>query len=162
MAVELFTIFLIAGLVLVGAEIFVPGGILGIMGALSLLGAIVCSFIAFPGYGGWIALLIVVLSGLAMYLWIRIFPNTRIGKRMTVSADLADSKSSELGLDALVDKQGLATSDLRPAGFALIEGRRVDVVTRGNMLDKGDSVRVVDVEGNRVVVKKVETQQQGS
>jgi len=160
MAVQIFFMLLIAGLLLVGAEIFVPGGILGIMGGLALLGAIAAGFQAFPGYGGWIAFSIVFLVGFAMFLWIRIFPNTGIGKRMTVSSDLSESKGTQSGLEELLDKEGTALSDLRPAGFARIEGKRVDVVTQGEMLSKGKSLVVVDVESNRVVVRAIE--QEGS
>ena len=156
MATELFFILLFAGLVLVGAEIFVPGGILGVMGGFALLGAIVCGFLAFPGLGGWIAVGIIFLVGVAMVLWIKIFPRTRIGKTMTVSDHLGDSKGTEPGIDELMGKDGTTLSELRPAGYADIDGHRVDVITRGGMLAKGERVRVIEVESNRVVVKRID------
>ena len=158
MVVELFFMLLIAGLLLVGAEIFVPGGILGVMGGLALLGAIVAGFIAFPGFGGWIAFSIVFLVGIAMYLWIRIFPHTSIGKKMTVSSNMATFKATQTGLAELEGKEGTSLSELRPAGFARIEGKRVDVVTQGEMISKGTAIRVVDVESNRVVVKAIDVE----
>lgn len=152
MFTELFFILLVAGLILVGAEVFVPGGILGAMGALALLGAVVLGFVAFPAYGLWIALGMVVLVGVAFLLWIKIFPGTRMGKSMTVATDLADSKATQAGLTELTGKVGVATSDLRPGGFAEIEGRRRDVITRGEMIARGESVVVLEVESNRIVV----------
>jgi membrane-bound serine protease (ClpP class) len=53
----------------------------------------------------------------------------------------------------LLDQVGVAQTNLRPSGMALIEGKRVDVVTEGPMIEKGTSVRVVAVEGLRVVVR---------
>ena len=47
------------------------------------------------------------------------------------------------------------TVDARPAGFAEIGGQRVDVVTRGENIEAGAVVKVLEVEGNRVVVGKV-------
>ena len=47
-------------------------------------------------------------------------------------------------------------SALRPTGIARIDGRRVDVVTRGEQLEPGTRVRVVEVSGNRLVVAAVE------
>jgi membrane-bound serine protease (ClpP class) len=44
---------------------------------------------------------------------------------------------------------------LRPSGNAAIGDRRVDVVTEGTMIDKGTPIRVVAVEGSRVVVREV-------
>lgn len=152
--VELFIILLVSGLVLIGAEIFVPGGIVGGMGGLALLGAIMAGFSAFPAYGGYIAIAIIFLVGLAIYLWIKIFPHTRIGKKMTVSNDLATSKSADPTLVELAGKTGLSSSQLRPSGYAMIDGRRVDVVTRGEMIAKDTPVRVVKVEGSRVIVEK--------
>jgi len=152
MGVELFFILLITGLVLIGAEIFVPGGILGIAGALALLGAVGIGFFVFPQHGGWVALGVLFLAGLAIYLWARFFPGSVLGKRMTVLGDLHESKGTDARLKDLVGKDGTALSGLRPSGFAEIDGRRVDVITRGEMLDKGARLRVIQVESNRVVV----------
>ena len=50
---------------------------------------------------------------------------------------------------------GQALTDLRPAGLAQFGERRVDVVSRGDYITKGTSVRIVEIEGNRVVVEKI-------
>lgn len=156
---QLYIILVIAGLFLVGAEIFVPGGILGVMGAVALVLAIIVGFPAlspqFGPMGGLIsAVCIVILVGVVIFLWIKIFPRTSLGKKMTVSTDLHDSKATEDGLEALQGKTGEATSDLRPSGFAIIDGRRTDVVTEGEMISKGSKVKVIEIEGNRVVVAR--------
>lgn len=57
--------------------------------------------------------------------------------------------------DGLVGKTGKTMTDLRPAGTAWIEGRPVDVVGEGVFLKKGEMVRVIAVEGMRVVVRQV-------
>lgn len=152
-AAQVFVILLVAGLMLVGAEIFVPGGFLGFLGGLALLGAVATSFAAFgPAAGAYAAVGIVFLLALVIALWIRIFPRSPFGRRMTVSGDLRDSKGTQNGLADLVGQEGEALSDLRPGGFALIGGRRIDVITQGEMIAKGDSLRVSSVSGNRVIV----------
>ena len=150
--VTLFFILLLSGLVLMGVEIFVPGGILGGLAGLALVGAIVTGFVAFPSAGPIIAVGIVVLTGVAVAAWIRIFPRTRFGRKMTVSMDLSGSKAPATDLQGLAGKQGEALSDLRPAGFARVDGRRVDVVTQGELIARGERVKVLRVEGARVVV----------
>ena len=55
----------------------------------------------------------------------------------------------------LVGTVGVARTPLRPAGVALFERARVDVVTEGERIDAGARVEVVAVEGNRVVVRAV-------
>ena len=152
--IQLFWILLVSGLLLVGAEIFVPGGILGTMGGIALFATIITSFKAFPVYAPYITVLIIVLAGIAMAVWIKIFPKTPLGRKMTVSNDLASAKGTESGLNDLTGKEGKTMSELRPAGVAMIDNRRVDVITQGEMISKGERVCVIEVESNRVIVKK--------
>lgn len=158
-AAQVFFILLVSGLLLVGAEVFVPGGVLGALGGAALLGAVGAAFKAFPDYGGIIAAAIVFLMGLAIYLWIKIFPRTRLGKAMTVSASLADSKAADPKLASLASRTGEAVSDLRPSGYAMIDGKRVDVISSGEHINKGERVSVLRVEGNRVFVRRVEARE---
>ena len=151
---EIFFICLLCGILLICAEIFVPGGVLGAVGALALIGAMVTGFMAFE-HGLLVAMGIIILAGVAIVLWIKYFPKSRIGRSMTANVDLGDAEATEEGLTELVGLEGEAMSDLRPAGYARFNGRRIDVVTQGNMLSKGERVKVVEVEGNRVVVRKV-------
>jgi membrane-bound serine protease (ClpP class) len=44
-------------------------------------------------------------------------------------------------------------TELRPAGVVAIDGRRIDVVTGGELVPRGTPVTVVKVEGNRIVVR---------
>jgi len=157
MQFSVFLILLVAGLFLVGAEIFMPGGVMGTLGGLALLAAAITSFLVFgPGGGTLVSLLIIILVGAAFLLWIKIFPNTALGKKMTVHDDLAKAKGTQEGLDSYLDKTGVALSDLRPSGYATIEGKRLDVVTEGQMISKDEKIKVVEVEGNRVVVRRIE------
>jgi membrane-bound ClpP family serine protease len=155
--IQLFALLLASGLILIGIELFVPGAVLGVMGGLALIGAVITGFTAFPGFGGYIAFGILLLTVVVLGLWIRVFPRTRIGQKMTVSQDLSSSRAGEDGLTMLAGKTGRAVSDLRPAGFATIDGRRVDVVTEGGMIPHDAAVRVVKVDGNRVVVMRIES-----
>lgn len=153
--VQLFFLLLSAGIILIAMEVFIPGGILGTIGGLALVGAVITSFVAFPpSVGLYIAIGIVLLLGVVLGLWIKYFPGTRFGRKMAVLEDLSGSKATETGIEALVGKEGIAASNLHPAGFATIDGRRVDVVSQGQMISKGESIRVVEVEGNRVVVAR--------
>ncbi len=142
--------------VLLRAEIFVPGGVLGAIGGIALIGAALTGMWAFPGFGLYIAVGIVVLTGVAVALWIKLFPRSGMGRRMTVATDMRAAKATEDGLEALLGREGEARSDLRPGGFAMIEGRRVDVISEGGLIARGTLVRVVEIEGNRVVVRAVE------
>ncbi len=152
---SLFFILFVVGLLLIGAEVFVPGGILGSLGAVTLLAAIVSAYYISPAAGLAATGAGAVLTIVSLVLWIRLFPGTRIGKQMTLAQDGRDFKSAQDGLTELLNREGDATSDLRPAGFASIDGRRIDVVSEGGMITRGARVRVVAVEGNRVIVRIV-------
>ena len=57
----------------------------------------------------------------------------------------------------MLHQTGTAFTQLRPCGTALINGRRVDVVTEGSLIEKGTPVKVVALEGMRVVVREATT-----
>ena len=76
---------------------------------------------------------------------------TLIHKTAENSADGFQAAPQELA--ALAGQSGQSLSPLRPAGIALINGRRVDVVTDGEFIEPETDVQVVAVEGSRVVVR---------
>ena len=153
---SIFIVLVVAGLMFIGAEVFVPGGILGTLGGLALFASAIIAFHLFPpSVATAIAFGMIIMVGVVIALWIRIFPRTPAGRRMTVSLDLKQAKGTDDSLEALVGKTGVTTSALRPAGFVEIGGHRIDVVTQGDMLDAGIPVRVAAIEGNRVVVEPV-------
>jgi membrane-bound serine protease (ClpP class) len=154
----MFAALVVGGLLLMGIELFIPGGIVGTVGGMCLLGAVVIGFREFGPEIGWlVALGILVLLGIATYLWLKVFPRTRIGKRMTVDIHEADFKATPDHLEQLVGKEGDAVTDLRPVGFVTIGGKRVDVVSDGGIIPRGTRVKVAKVEGFKVIVKAVES-----
>ena len=149
--VELFAILIIAGLFLIGAEIFLPGGIIGFIGGMCLLGAIVVGL-----QGGLLTtLLIIILAGVCLVIWIKFFPRTRMGRSLTLSDDGKTFKSASPEFMDLLNKEGVVLSTLRPAGIAMIDGKRVDVVADGSWIESGTSIRVTRVEGVRILVKEI-------
>jgi len=147
----------VAGFLLIFVEVFLPGGVLGALGGLLVLAGIIAGF-AFHG-PGWGAVLLAssgVLGLVGFWLWIRLIPKTPMGRRLMLDKDGHDWKGTDASHGLLNGKDGVAHTTLRPAGTALIEGARVDVVTRGELIEAGTPVRVVAVEGNRVVVTAIE------
>ena len=61
------------------------------------------------------------------------------------------------GLAAIeVGAKGAAETPLRPSGKALFDGELIDVITEGDFVDAGEPVQVRLVEGNRIVVRKLQ------
>jgi len=147
-AIVLFTM----GLVLIFAEILLPGAIMGILGFGMVVGSIYLGFRVGQGLG--VTLLVLGAATVPVFavLWYHV-----LSKKFAVRRTLEDASSAERGLSELIGKQGVSTTNLRPSGMAEIDGKRIDVVTDGEMIDKGTRVEVVEVEGNRVVVRSVRT-----
>ena len=150
--VELVIILLAAGALLLLAESVLPGMIAGLVGACCLVAAVIEGYVRFGARTGNL-ILFGVLAGLVFgfWLWLKYFPNSRVAK-VFISRQVV----GEIGTEKpeLLDQTGTALSALRPAGTAVINGKRVDVVTEGQMIDPGTPVRVVAVEGMRVVVRQ--------
>ncbi len=154
---EWYLILLIAGLMLIGAEVFVPGGVLGLAGAMALLTAAVLGFSIFsPAVATLAAVGMIVMVGVVIALWIRIFPHTPIGRQMTVLRDLKGAHGNDERFAGLQGKTGVSVTALRPSGIIELDNRRFDVLTAGEMIDQGVAVRVVEVRGNRVLVEAID------
>lgn len=145
-----------SGAVLLGLEVFVPGGVIGLFGIFLLISAAFYALNTVGGALGVILAVIALLVGCVMvFLVVKMFPKSYAGRKLSLNTDLRESRAAMEGLDALVGAEGVAETVLRPSGFALFDGKRVDVVTRGENVEAGSMIRVVEVEGNRVVVTKV-------
>ena len=153
---QIFILLLAAGLLLLAAEIFLPGGILGIFGGLALVGAIIAGFAVFgPLAGAYIALAVILGGSAGIVLWIRYFPRTRAGRALTLSHTESDYKSADgAAWRDLTGKAGTAVTDLRPAGIARVDNRNFDVIAEGMLIERGRAIRVIKVDGNRIVVRQ--------
>ena len=145
---------LAAGLLLIVAEVFVPGGVAGVLGGLALLGAMGVGLAAFPAPWGYLAAVaIVVVGGLALLLWVQFFPRSRMGKRIALRTDGADFKAAAPDRE-LVGAGGEAATALRPAGIALIAGKRYDVLAEGGeWIPAGAAIRVSAVRDGNLLVR---------
>jgi membrane-bound serine protease (ClpP class) len=153
--VQLFIILLTIGLFLLAAEIFLPGGILGILGGIALLGAVAASFAAFGlAVGMYIALAVIIGGSASIFIWIKLFPRTRVGQALTLQHTQSSYKAADTDTRRnLVGKTGKAVTDLRPAGIVQIDGRKYSVVSEGMLVQRDSAVQVVKVDGNRIVVR---------
>jgi membrane-bound serine protease (ClpP class) len=94
----------------------------------------------------------------ASLVLLRFLPRLPFGRRLVLRRGLAAAEgfaSSPESDTQWLGKTGRASSPLRPAGIADIEGRRVDVVSDGEHIDAGQPIKVTRVDGNRVVVRHV-------
>jgi membrane-bound serine protease (ClpP class) len=145
-------VFIFAGLVCLVLEVFVPsGGILGLLAAGSAV---------FGVYGlfqqGHPFLASGVIFGFAgLFWWMFRFMVRRLSLPGSLPPETANSMDRRI-LD-LVGREGITLTALRPSGMASIDGKKIDVVTQGEYIEKDVPVLVVDNSGNRVVVRQAES-----
>lgn len=146
----------VSGMVLVLAEFILPGAILGIAGGILLCICAGLGFVYYPEYA--FALVIAEIIGVVASIGagMYIMANTNIGKSLHLDKTQNEdegytNQKSDL---TLLEKTGTVMTALRPAGTIIIDGNRIDAVSNGSMINKGDTVKVIEVHGNRVVVEK--------
>jgi len=149
-------ILLILGIILIILEFFVAGGILGILGAGAVIGSL---FLA--GYdlkhmslSISIAFIIAIIAAVILFKWIGmergIFRKIILRDRTTTDLGYV----STVERPELVGKVGITVTPLRPAGIALFDDERMDVVSEGAFVENDKHVMIVHVEGMKVVVRE--------
>lgn len=155
-------IIFVIGLILLIAELFVPGGIIGSIG-----GALMIVSLLFAGesvthmaYSIIIAMFIAVVG---MVIIMRIF-----GKKLHVFNKLVlkDATTTEEGyvsnenrLD-LIGQTGVTQTAMRPAGVIVVDNERIDAVTEGSFIDKDKQIVIIKVEGSRIVVREAHKEEE--
>jgi len=163
-------ILFVIGLILLAIEIFViPGfGFAGIGGIVLI---IISLFLALIGsdlpFFDWdrASEAIVQLTGALVAALILIFILAKFLSKSSVfnKLILAEEETAKKGFVSypsdkeLIGAEGIALTTLRPAGTAEINGKRVDVVADWEYIPKGSKIKVIRVEGIKVVVKEVQS-----
>ena len=152
--------FLVGGLIIIGfllilVEIFlVPGlNIFGIFGFVMIVLGIV---FAYSKLDLRIANFIMVASLVLALVLVRVVVKSKTWRRIILEdkeEKLQGFHASSENLAQLIGKKGIAYTPLRPAGTALIEDQKIDVMTEGGFIEKDQEIEVILVEGNRVVVR---------
>ncbi len=150
-------ICLVVGLALMVFEMFTPGmGVPGILGLIALIAAVVLRADTLANALLTLAIILVLLGAAGFFIF-RSFKKGAISHSPIVLNDKIEEKSTSLsdeGMQALVGLEGETLSALRPSGNVMIGDRRLDVMTEGEFIGKGERVRVIRVEGLRVLVAR--------
>ena len=151
---------LVGGVVLILVEIFVSPGF-GLPGGLGILAVLLSLILAspHPAAAVWEVLIALVVAVVLIWLSFKYRKTRAVWGRFVLSKRTdAESgyNSADPALNRFMEQQGVALTPLHPAGTAEINGERVDVVTRGEFVDAGCAICVVQVEGVRVVVAAAE------
>lgn len=145
----------VLGLLIIIAEIILPSG-----GLLSVLAAGLFGYSLYTVFntmsvntGFALVAIDVVCVPITILVGLKLLVKSPVTLRKELSsAEGVTAQSSEL--DAYVGKEGVAVTDLRPSGIALINDERLDVVTEGKYVEKGAGIVVVSISGNQIIVNQ--------
>lgn len=153
-------ICLAVGLVLLAIEIFIPGfGVCGITGITLLVFAVIFRVITSQDYVHFVYLLLIIALavGLTMLVAIRsarfgLLSKTPIIEKST--AIPADYASNNKNFGYLLNKVGLTKTVCKPSGKMELDNIEYSVISNGDYIEPNTSVRVIEVDGSTIIVKK--------
>jgi len=145
---------------LVVVEVFVPsGGLISVLAIIAMVASVFFGFAESQLAG--VLILVAGVIGMPLLAWkmFSFFPKTKVGRRFLLFGPKGHEEvatSSEFKLRGFEGKRGITRTKLRPSGVAEIDGERVNVVSEGMIIEPGTAVEVIEISGNRVVVREIE------
>lgn len=146
---------IIFGFILILLEVFaLPGIIVGIIGVLSILIGIIYSFAVLDSNTAGLILFGTILF--AALFTLLIF-KSGVWRRFVLSSQQKREEgfTSAVTNESLVGQIGVALTNLRPSGSAMINDKKYDVLAEAEFLQKGDRIVVASVAGIKITVKKL-------
>ncbi len=144
-------------------ELFLPtGGFLGVIAGVIGIAGIVCLFRYDMRWGlSGLLLMLVLVPAFGAFAF-KIWPNTPLGRRIIGAPTEEQQEAARQAeaaerdkLAALIGKEGVVLTSLRPVGVIDIEGRRIDALSETMFIQAGARVRVVSAEGTQIKVRQV-------
>lgn len=145
----------IIGLILIYFEFFVPGGILGVLGGLFIVGGLFLSIWEQTSliYALFYVIGVIIFLVLTIRLALWKIKRTRNKSHFY----LADDQEGYLGASfdkELVGKSGEALTSLRPSGHIRVEEKPYQAVSESGYIKKGSKIKIIGGEGARFIVKE--------
>lgn len=148
-------------LLLMLLEAFVPsGGVLGVAAVLAAIAGVVFLFRHDPLWGAIGLLGTAVLGPMTFFSAIKMLPSTAMGRKIVGESAEEIAQAREMrareqrkGREGLLEREGVALTDMRPSGVVEIDGVRHDAIARGGLVDRGQRVRVVKTDGLTIEVR---------
>lgn len=148
--------FALLGFAAIILEFFVPSaGIIGLIGAGFVIAGIVFTYMNLGVLAGTIFLVACAIIGpIIMFLYFKIFPNSYIGKKLILNHQ---SPNNDTNHGDLINNKGITDTTLRPIGYAIINKKRYNVTTLGEFIDKDSKIKVLKIEGYKIIVAQEES-----
>lgn len=155
-----------AGAALVAVELlFFPGhGVMVVLGVILVVVALTESMVDVKHVPlgiswslGWLPSALtrglgsLLAAGVALGFLSRFLPRSRLGRALILSDTVGAPATTSA---SLLGRAGVAETALRPTGKAVVDGRRLDVVSEGDFVEQGAAIEIIEVAGPRIVVRR--------
>lgn len=148
-------ILCVVGILAILAELVLPGGILGVIGGVSLVAAVILTFVSYgPGAGTLAVAALFVFGFVTLGWWMKFFHRLPLTKRLVLN-DKVGEDGERRERQTLVGQEGVALTDLHPSGLAKIGDRRIDVMAESSQISKDTPVKVVAARGPSIIVRQI-------
>ncbi len=139
------------------AEIIIPsGGILAIIATI-LFGSSL--FMVFNDVGASTGFLFLAADIIIVPIMVIIGLKVLAKSPVTLKKQLSKKEgvtAQDTEMERYLEMEGIAVTDLRPAGTAIVNKKRIDVVTSGEYIERDSPIKVQSVTGNQVIVAKID------
>jgi membrane-bound serine protease (ClpP class) len=160
MSLWILLLLFIVGFIALFVELFVPAA--GAIGAAGIICMIVATVLGYRNFGTTAGTLLLtgtlIGTPVMIVMGLKLFPKTFVGRllilRRTQEREDGYTSFTEEKYEGLKGREGTAVTTLRPSGMVVIDEKKYSVVTSGEMIERGRPVRVIKVEGSRVVVRE--------
>lgn len=149
-------ILFMAGIILIAAEVFLPGGIIGLIGGAAMLGGIFTAYSEFGSQGAFISSAIALgLVVLALFFEFKILPKTRLGKGLFLNKTIKGVANYSKANDDTVGQTGETVTALGPTGFVMLNGVKFEAASKSGFIEKNERVKVTGRDNFRIIVSKI-------
>ncbi len=149
-------LLLLVGLLMAGFEVFIPGGVLGVLGGAAMLAGCGVAFYRFGTTTGALTTAGAIgVLGLMFWAELVLLPKTRLGKKLLLHKAVdATSQPAVADAAAVIGRSCEAVTTLAPSGMVLLDGRRYEAWSQSGFVIKGATLRVVGLDNFRLIVTK--------
>lgn len=150
-------ILLVAGFVLIGVELVMPGfGLPGISGIVCLIGGIFFIANSFEE-GILITVVVIVVLGMLMTAIMGLLTKRRLKSPIILDTDVKaeDSYLNSSDLEYLVHRKGITVTNMRPAGRGNFDGIDLDIISDDGYIERGTPVVIDRISEKRLIVKRL-------
>ncbi|MBQ7360067.1 MAG: serine protease [Lachnospiraceae bacterium] len=150
-------VLIVAGFILVGVEMVVPG--FSVPGVTGIVCLVVGIFLAADSVkeGVIISLIVIALLAVMMFVLLKVLASGKLKSPIILQEEQANESGyiSSGDLQYLLGKEGVALTDLRPSGKGDFDGVSFDVLTDGSYIIKGAKIVIQKVQGSKLIVREI-------